>query len=363
MRSSEIRLKPVVALLARRDRENGALKMRSKWTVGLILMGAGGLVVAPSSPTKEQPHLPSVSAYELRSVLAWRESGYATLGISPLDAYPSSVIFQETLSIQKGIYGGDDRVEVKDAPAGPRLNGTAVAAVVSAETLDPTSSGWRLAEHVPSFERRAHVCPEEPFREQPAAAECTAFLTKANVVVTAAHCVAGDRLDQWRFVFGYQLQSATAGFSSAAVYSGKRIVGRAERSDGTDWAVVELDRAVVGINPLRCDQADSVRQGAGVYVIGCPAGLPLKYAGNAAVRSFDPDRPYFVTNLDTYGGNSGSPVFSASTDKVIGILVRGDPDFSRHDPRGCARSLVCPNTGCGGEEVMRLALVPDQLWR
>ena len=36
---------------------------------------------------------------------------------------------------------------------------------------------------------------------------------------------------------------------------------------------------------------------------------------------------YFTANLDTYRGNSGSPVFNAITHKVEGVLVRGEQDF------------------------------------
>ena len=61
--------------------------------------------------------------------------------------------------------------------------------------------------------------------------------------------------------------------------------------------------------------------------------------------------PFFVANLDTYGGNSGSPVFNAASYKVEGILVRGENDFVTNGT--CYVSLVCPTTGCRGEDVTR----------
>lgn len=36
-----------------------------------------------------------------------------------------------------------------------------------------------------------------------------------------------------------------------------------------------------------------------------PAGLPTKIAGGATMRDASPNG-YYVANLDTYGGNSGS---------------------------------------------------------
>ena len=56
---------------------------------------------------------------------------------------------------------------------------------------------------------------------------------------------------------------------------------------------------------------------------------------------------------DVYEGkaNSGSPVFGAGSYKVEGILVRGENDFVSNG--SCSVSLVCPTTGCRGEDVTR----------
>ncbi|HZO10808.1 MAG TPA: hypothetical protein VFB48_01705, partial [Nitrososphaeraceae archaeon] len=90
---------------------------------------------------------------------------------------------------------------------------------------------------------------------------------------------------------------------------------------------------------------------ARVHVIGHPVGLPLKYAAGAQVRDNQSDL-YIVCNLDTYGGNSGSPVINDDDPlEIEGILVRGDTDFNQVG--NCQRSNVCPNTGCRGEDVTR----------
>ena len=84
--------------------------------------------------------------------------------------------------------------------------------------------------------------------------------------------------------------------------------------------------------------------------MGHPSGLPLKFANGAQVKDTS-NASYFVANLDTYGGNSGSPVFNEDDGTVEGILVRGDTDFVRDN--GCFISNVCPTTGCRGEDVTR----------
>jgi V8-like Glu-specific endopeptidase len=75
--------------------------------------------------------------------------------------------------------------------------------------------------------------------------------------------------------------------------------------------------------------------------MGHPSGLPMKYADGAKVfGNFD---NYFSTNLDTFGGNSGSPVFNAKTNEVVGILVRGDIDYieGEFEGRTCMRVNTC----------------------
>ena len=77
---------------------------------------------------------------------------------------------------------------------------------------------------------------------------------------------------------------------------------------------------------------------------------------------------YFETNLDVYGGNSGSAVASLNEQGELlyieGILVRGNPDFV---PSGaCYVSNVCSDSsGCSGtngtgwEEVTRATNFSD----
>jgi hypothetical protein len=97
---------------------------------------------------------------------------------------------------------------------------------------------------------------------------------------------------------------------------------------------------------------------ARLFVIGHPCGLPQKYAPGAKVRH-NSATPFFVANLDTYGGNSGSPVFNAASYKVEGILVRGENDFVTNG--SCYVSLVCPTTGCRGEDVTRATVWATKL--
>jgi hypothetical protein len=65
-----------------------------------------------------------------------------------------------------------------------------------------------------------------------------------------------------------------------------------------------------------------------------------------------------VANLDTYGGNSGSPVFNHRTGEVEGILVRGENDYVYDPGQGCQVSNRCASDVCRGEDVTYITNVP-----
>ncbi len=86
-------------------------------------------------------------------------------------------------------------------------------------------------------------------------------------------------------------------------------------------------------------------------MIGHPTGIPTKVAGGAFVRDNSNDK-FFVANLDTFGGNSGSAVVNSETGVVEGILVRGENDYVTEG--GCSVPQVCTMDGCRGEDVTRI---------
>ena len=59
---------------------------------------------------------------------------------------------------------------------------------------------------------------------------------------------------------------------------------------------------------IRTDE--KISDNAKVHVIGHPCGLPLKLGDNSIITDNN-EHSYFVANLDTFGGNAGSPVFNS----------------------------------------------------
>ncbi len=254
---------------------------------------------------------------------------------------------------QKVIYGVDDRLDMYQVTdASHRTSADGVVMLVNASSITTNSNGTSTLT-TQNYGTAYNLCQGEQFRAQPIAGFCSGFLVDPSLVATAAHCVDDANLANVRFVFGYQMRdvnTAETTVGTSEIYSGIRLVGRAIGNQGTDWAIVQLDRPVLNHRHVRLRRSGTVADQAGVYVIGHPVGLPKKWAGGAIVRDNTPPR-YFVANLDTYGGNSGSPVFNATTHDVEGILVRGEVDFVWNG--NCRVSNVIPASGGQGEDCTR----------
>ena len=265
------------------------------------------------------------------------------------------------------VYGDDNREEycrkdrvvreLADSVAGFFTDGSSVTLNNLPYVYDPRTLGakYRLA-------------AGQRFADQPAAAFCTGFLVGADLMVTAGHCVKdhypndttapkthagpcqenfrqGDYCENIRVVFGFRKDLGGVIRKSAHPRNVYKCVGVVSHSlgAGPDYAVIKLDRAVPDRMPLAINRANAgLSQHVPLFVIGHPTGIPLKIAGDATVVSSGTDvyvnrngaskkwsdNGYsFLTNLDTFHGNSGSPVFNANTLLVEGILVKGDNDY------------------------------------
>lgn len=258
------------------------------------------------------------------------------------------------------IYGDDDRLDLYQVESRKLLD-VADSTVALFEASDVTVAGAVAKLNVSSYGKGMSLCPEEPFYDQVNGAFCSGSLVAPDVIMTAGHCVrSASACSGTKFVFGFAYKAKGQDVSSVPasdVYGCKQLLGREEVGSGADWALVKLDRPVKGHKPLAYNKLGDPAKGAPLVVIGHPAGLPTKVAGGATVRDPSPNG-YYVANLDTYGGNSGSAVFNAKTLLVEGILVRGEQDYVWKG--SCRVSKVCGSDECRGEDVTKMsAVVPN----
>lgn len=258
---------------------------------------------------------------------------------------------------EKVVYGTDDRIDVYAETSSNRKKwAAATCAIVDAADLVARS------EDTFSLTTDAYViygkpaCADEPFGDQPTSPFCTGFMVGEDLIATAGHCVYESELPAVRFLFGFEMTDATTPvltFQSNQVYTGIEVVHHGGTGD-FDHAIVRVDRPITapGAVPLPIRRTGTVAIGDPVGVIGHPYGLPKKLAfgPTTAVRD-NTLEGYFTANLDTYGGNSGSPVFNVDTGLVEGILVRGAQDFVLEST--CFRSNTLADDAGTGEEVTK----------
>ena len=225
----------------------------------------------------------------------------------------------------------------------------------------------------------AKVCSDQRFKDQKTAVDCTGFLVGEDLLVTAGHCVVdhGQTAENEitrdcagsSWLFEYTSESDLNNVNVDDVYGCKKVI-LGKNHEVVDFALIQLDRKVVGRKPLKIAEKN-ISLAQKIFVMGHPSGLPLKYADGA--RVFETEEAYFATNLDTFGGNSGSPVFNADTLEVEGILVRGDTDYIvsfEDNGERCRKVNTCDNEreNCQeedpnilGEHVTYISLIKDSL--
>lgn len=269
-----------------------------------VMTGVQELYETPPPPNEVLAH---ISTWDLAKILIFKT--------------------RSTMDFTRGAWSDDlmDGYEITDEQI--NQNADCTAAICMKDCLIDANNEFSILK-VKNYGETFNLCDIEPFSHQPVAAGwlCSGFLVKDDVIATAARCVSEENVTDLRILFGYKMVDSVTPvtrFSNDNIYQGVKIIPRVHRSggNGPDWALVKLDRKVVGQTVARlstgeisCDQA--------VYVIGHPLGLPMKYA--AGVYVGDVDETSFMAILNIYSGNSGAPVFDLHTHEVIGMVIKDE---------------------------------------
>jgi V8-like Glu-specific endopeptidase len=275
---------------------------------------------------------------------------------------------------RKNLWEIDDDVVTQQAIAS--------VALFRSSDFDATPEGTQRL-HAKTFKDVMLLCPDERFANELQGAFCSGLLVTNDTVLTAGHCVNELQKDSHiptladiRFVFGFSVDSSASPgrgeFSKQQFYRAKApagnhtsitdstLSGKASSATREDWALIKLEAPVPPdvADPITNAAHVKIANGTDVYALGFPSGIPLKYA-TAAQVSANASKFYFMTNLNTFDGNSGSGVFSGYTNDLVGILTSGEPqDFYWDSEAACSRPYYCSRNGCTGEAVTRIEMIP-----
>lgn len=269
----------------------------------------------------------------------------------------------------KGVYGEDNRKLMSELD--PNIDNFELEQSRSVLAQIPK---WRItAEDKESISIRTKslgnglkFCPDERFSELPIVSSCSAFMVAPDLILTAGHCVKDKyecQKNYWVLDYndaaGLEGASGNVSFNKENVYSCAQILSWSENPK-LDYALIRLNRKITDRKPLTIRRNGKVEDSDSLSVIGHPMGLPKIITNEAMIRNNSLIYT-FLTNADTFSGNSGSPVINPKTKLVEGMLIRGDEDFRMDIDLGCNRIVRCLRKDCRGETVQRTTVLPLKL--
>ena len=258
--------------------------------------------------------------------------------------------------ISKAIYGDDNRFDIYQVinPLYKQIARSSMSQIYL-ENLEIQDNGTFKLKGFRFYE--TGICETERFSNQWAASGCSGFLVAPDKLLTAGHCVQTIEDCQkavWVFDYAHYIEeNKDFFFKEQQIYRCTEIIAHKNTERGADFSLVRLDKVVNDRRPLKLRNTGKVANAANLAMIGNPAGLPLKLVTKIKLRK-NSSQDFFVTNADSYGGNSGSAVFDEKTGLVEGILVRGGKDFLRTE-EGCHISRLEGEYKGRGEDVARVS--------
>lgn len=266
----------------------------------------------------------------------------------------------EAFARNKAIYGSFDNQFVShSSPENIIKQATGVAYLTPKSLIKKVSTNNSVIKAI-SLKKQLNLCSNERFSGNLASLHsCTGFLVEKDILVTAGHCIK-TQSDCDKFAVAFGVSSAKedtdeGGFliPTAAIYSCKKILKAYDEDDTNyDYSVIQLDRKASARYVFTLGDDSYLNYNSSVYMLGHPLGLPLTHTQPAPVTSIYSDYT-FKTTLDSFAGNSGSPVINAKNGNVVGILTGGQEDFPE-EGKGCKKYS---KHSSGGETVTRINLI------
>lgn len=267
------------------------------------------------------------------------------------------------LSIES-FYGTNDIKDVPDILTLTekfRASAKCVCAVIRKKHLKRQNGGFIIESGIlkeRDFGANTSLCGNENFLDEINPSTGTGWAYRSNLIVTAGHVIPNmDSADKFLLVFGLTETKSGLFVPDNRVYKIVEVLKKRQEDKLLDFSILRVDKAVPVEWIGKLSDPSSIAINEKVYMMGHPIGLPLKFTPNGKV--FRIENGELITNLDSYEGNSGSPVFDSIRLTIEGILIRGNHDFNYSSDGKCIKSISYnidhPATKFTGERVLLLS--------
>jgi hypothetical protein len=243
------------------------------------------------------------------------------------------------------IYGRDERSFVSNNSNNNIAEiSKSIALIVSKDIVDKKLLFSNINGILLSDPDGVNLCLNEKYAGHHTVNACTGFMIGDNLLASAGHCFASvNDCDNKLIIFNTRVNTENkSGYkvSNRDIYECDEIVKSVFDPDTfQDFSIIKLKKKVYGIKPLKLRNKGLISTNDQVFMIGHPMGLPLVATANSFINDIS-NPHYFKATLDSFEGNSGSPVINSKTLEVEGILVRGEEDFLQDEKEQCYRNVV-----------------------
>ena len=138
-----------------------------------------------------------------------------------LNDISTSAMADKVISRQKTLYGlGDTRKEMFEIQDPEVLKvADSVAGIIPTDRLQFGNDSVMISGQ--SLGQRFSLCRQESYYDEPAAADCTAFVVGADLIATAGHCVSGA--GSARIIFGFRELKDSSGVHALMVIPNSQV--------------------------------------------------------------------------------------------------------------------------------------------
>jgi V8-like Glu-specific endopeptidase len=205
-----------------------------------------------------------------------------------------------------------------------------IPALIQKSKLKQAATGYQIS--TKTLHQGYKFCSDANFAHEYQLANCSASLIAPDLILTAAHCLDKDPKSDYHpskyvIVFDYKKTSL-----ENKDFLPKEDVYEIENEmpffifnwdSMLDVAILKLKRKVTNRRPLKINLNHNYSKSTPLFILGYPLGVSQKLTADSNIISNDAVANSFRHHLDTFSVNSGSAVFDASTNEIIGVHVRG----------------------------------------